>query len=220
MVEGSSPRDLLQRFQSAQARRAQLYSRFDAGFKRYLETRQEGIYRRLLAELTAEFSECSAEVLGIEAALREGRGRGDLAALLRGVQQGEREKLRATLALQALRGAYDRQEFSWQREEQQQQAQAQKLPGAVSASGQAASGMSMLQLGESGGSSTQHQHQQQGEGLGGHAACCGHGHSQPPEPTELEYNCAVAEAIQVLQRVVTDINERLEEVKYALEELD
>lgn len=122
MVEGSSAVELLKQFEEVQGRRAQLYSRFEAGFRRYLETRQEGIYRRLLAELTGQFAEVSKEVIDLEASLRDGRGRGDLADMLRGVQQNEREKLRLTLALQALKAAYEKREFSWQQEQQDDRA--------------------------------------------------------------------------------------------------
>lgn len=49
----------------------------------------------------------------------------------------------------------------------------------------------------------------------GHAHCC----SMPPEPTQEEFNNALAEATQELQVAVTSINDALEELREAEEEL-
>lgn len=63
-----------------------------------------------MAELTARFQQLSARVRGLEAALG-GAGRRDAAALLRGVQEGERDKLRLTLGLQAMKAAHAQRRF-------------------------------------------------------------------------------------------------------------
>eukprot|EP00879_Flechtneria_rotunda_P030416 GHRR01033046.1.p1 GENE.GHRR01033046.1~~GHRR01033046.1.p1 ORF type:complete len:252 (+),score=104.38 GHRR01033046.1:970-1725(+) len=61
-----------------------------------------------------------------------------------------------------------------------------------------------------------------------HAGCCSHQHHHEPpdpldsnelEPTEAEYKAAVEEAVQKLDICVTGINEVLEEVRYAVQEL-
>ncbi|CAL8467569.1 g7107 [Coccomyxa elongata] len=49
----------------------------------------------------------------------------------------------------------------------------------------------------------------------GHRHCC----SMPPEPTQEEFNNALAEATQELQAAVTTINDTLEELREAEEEL-
>jgi hypothetical protein len=45
-----------------QAHRASLYSQFQAGFKAYMECGAEGPYKRLLQQLTAQFSAVSQQV--------------------------------------------------------------------------------------------------------------------------------------------------------------
>ncbi len=45
MGRPAGPGAMLQRFTELQTQRAEAYSRFDAGFRRYVETKQEGIYR-------------------------------------------------------------------------------------------------------------------------------------------------------------------------------
>ena len=58
------------------------------------------VCRRLMAETTAEFQSVNAAVRAAEAQLAGRLSRPDLAALLRAVQEGERDKLRFTLVLQ------------------------------------------------------------------------------------------------------------------------
>jgi len=79
-----------------------------------LRTRQEGPYLRLLPQLTSAFSDISRAVIQLEASLTQELGRPDLAALMRRVQEGEREKLKLTLALQALKKAHAFETFAWQ----------------------------------------------------------------------------------------------------------
>lgn len=193
-----SPTSLLRQFTDLQAQRAQAYTNFDAGFRRYLETAQEGIYRcvpwhpqpcvklftnrKLLAEMTVQFQQLSQGVREVEAALRDA-GHDDLASLLRQVQEQEREKLQSTLALQALRAARVHQRLPW----------------------------------ENAGD----------EGVGAEASTtCTHHHAHghacapPPAPTKAEYEAALGEAIRSLQSTVTTINGLLEEVAAAAEASD
>ena len=85
-----------------------------AAVQAMLASRQEGPYLRLLPQLTAEFSDISRSIIKLESKLTTELGRSDLAAMIRRVQEGEREKLRTTLALQALKKAHRFQTFSWQ----------------------------------------------------------------------------------------------------------
>ncbi|GLC44532.1 hypothetical protein PLESTB_000063400 [Pleodorina starrii] len=109
----------LRAFLEVQTCRAQLYTRFQDGFKGFLRTKHEGHYKALMADLTAAFSECSKRVIALEGALKD-MGRTDLAATLRSVQESERDKLRLTLTLQALKQAAAFRTFSWQQRKPQQ----------------------------------------------------------------------------------------------------
>ena len=81
---------------------------FVAGSRWYHEHGEPGvsvlaaiaICRRLMAETTAEVQSVNAAVRAAEAQLAGRLSRPDLAALLRAVQEGERDKLRFTLVLQ------------------------------------------------------------------------------------------------------------------------
>mmetsp|Transcript_4407 Transcript_4407/g.10919 ORF Transcript_4407/g.10919 Transcript_4407/m.10919 type:complete len:235 (-) Transcript_4407:171-875(-) len=213
---GGSPLSLLTSFQGVQRQRAQLYARLHQGFRRFLETRQEGIYKTLMADVTVAFSECSQQVIAAEEELKDRCGRADLALLLRRVQVLEREKLALTLSLQALKQAGSVGVFSWQR-------------AAASGAEQAAGGSFGAQgehdplephspqgHGEAHGHGHEHQH---GEGCGhAHHACCGHS-APPDEPTQEEYQGALDEAIQQLDKCVNSINEVLEEVQEHVAEL-
>lgn len=108
--------ELLDAFQAVQRERAAAYRLFDSAFRSYLQTKAEGPYRHVMAQLTGQFQELSRQVLAAEAGLRAA-GQGELAGLLRTVQENEREKLRLTLALHALKSAHAQQRFSWQHEE-------------------------------------------------------------------------------------------------------
>jgi hypothetical protein len=63
-----------------------------------------------MGQLTAQFQGCSLRVRAMEAALQNS-GQLEAAALLRVVQENEREKLRLTLSLQALKAAYQQERF-------------------------------------------------------------------------------------------------------------
>ncbi|KAL4434050.1 hypothetical protein ABPG75_000491 [Micractinium tetrahymenae] len=101
---------------AVQRERAAAYRRFDNAFRAYLQTKAEGPYRHTMAQLTGQFQELSQQVRAAEEGL-QAAGQGELTALLRTVQENEREKLRLTLALHALKSAHAQQRFSWQHEE-------------------------------------------------------------------------------------------------------
>ncbi|CAM6082814.1 unnamed protein product [Calypogeia fissa] len=66
----------------------------------------EAPYREVCSQVTTSFSECSKQVLEIEAALRApSNDRPDLAAVLQAVQAQEKQKLHMTATLQVLRRA-------------------------------------------------------------------------------------------------------------------
>lgn len=106
------------------------------------------------------------------------------------VQEGEREKLRLTLALQSLQRAHAFEAFSWQREED---VDVLEPPAARTC------------------------------GCGSHA---GHGAEQAAheaehvEPSEQEFKAAMREAQLLLDAGIRGINESLDEVQCALEELE
>lgn len=59
---GAGPLQLMRAFQATQAARAHHYSVFGMGFKRLLETRQEGPFRAIMTRITQEFNACSHKV--------------------------------------------------------------------------------------------------------------------------------------------------------------
>ncbi|PRW57989.1 hypothetical protein C2E21_3468 [Chlorella sorokiniana] len=167
-----------------QKERAAAYRRFDSAFRAYLQNQAEGPFRYVMGQLTAEFQQLSQRVIGLEAALRQ-QGSADLAALLRTVQDNEREKLRLTLALHALKSAHAQRRFSWQHEEE--------------AAGLAPGVADLLQ---------------------GHLCGIGCAHGAPAdEPTQAEYAAAVRESYQLMQGAITAINDALEEVREAQQDL-
>jgi len=203
--DDSSVAALLARFAEVQAHRAHCYGALDGAFRGLLATGAEGPYRRALQALTPEFSDASSAVRAFETALAGPRGRPDLAALLRAVQEGEREKLRLTLALQALRQAHAAGNFSWQ-QEGAEAADAFEPPPAPAAHDHAHG---------------EHAHGDGAAAANGHAGCCGHGDHPPPppEPTQAEWEAAVREATRGLDAAIAAINEALEELRYAAAEL-
>ncbi|KAI7843734.1 hypothetical protein COHA_002632 [Chlorella ohadii] len=181
---GASVLELLDSFLAVQQERAAAYRRFDAAFRAYLQNQAEGPFRYVMGQLTQEFQQLSRRVIAVEAALTE-QGSTELAALLRTVQDNEREKLRLTLALHALKSAHAQRRFSWQHEEQ--------------AAGLAPGVADLLQ---------------------GHLCGVGCMHGAPAdEPTQAEYAAAVRESYQLLQGAITAINDALEEVREAQQEL-
>ena len=86
-----------------------------AGFLTMCKTRSEGQYARALQQTTLDFSSLSTTVRGIESQLQE-NGCSQLAASVRQIQEHERDKLRASMSLQALRKAEAFETFSWQQD--------------------------------------------------------------------------------------------------------
>ncbi|MEW5301242.1 MAG: hypothetical protein WDW38_004801 [Sanguina aurantia] len=298
--------DLLRGFQQVQSMRAQHYATFHTAFKDFLVTRQEGPHQRLMAQLSGAFGACSQRVRAIESVLSIRHDRGDLARLLDTLQGLEREKLRLTLALQALRQAHAFHTFSWQGSDVDVlMTPAERLSQAIDAAQARVCGCSSHTAhahapspspspaagdaptptaadphphSHGAGDGHQHSHAPSGvqsgsgvlsdgherpptavgaaatavaaggaEGLGARVAAGGerdessgvlsasqagvHVHAGPgvamseaaaaavPEATEAEFNAAMAEAVQHLDCVVGAINEVLDELACAIEEL-
>ncbi|KAK9822997.1 hypothetical protein WJX81_004133 [Elliptochloris bilobata] len=178
-------------FRGAAERRARQYGLFKAGFQRYLAARDEGAFRRLMAEVTAEFQAVNGLVRGLEARLSERLNRPDLAALLRAVQDGERDVLRFTLVLQALKKAFSDGNFSWQ------QPEGICVPADVPVSVPGGEG--------------EHTHASSVPG----SSCCG----AAPEPTEADFRAALAEATQAVEAAAAVVAEATEELRYKAAEL-
>lgn len=100
----------------------------------------------------------------------------DMADILRILQLNEKEKLKLTLILQALKQSYSKGSFSWQESHADDQAQDQTVRAASDPS----------------------------------CHCC-----TAAEPTQEEFAAAKAEALQGLQIAIDNINDALEELKYA-----
>jgi hypothetical protein len=65
MAPAGDPREvlqLLQQFQEIQQQRAKHYALLHSAFKEFMSSGQEGPYRRLLADLTPAFNNCSLAV--------------------------------------------------------------------------------------------------------------------------------------------------------------
>ena len=135
--------------------------------------------RETLAQATVAFQVCSETVNAAEADLRN-MHMPDIADMLRVLQNNEKEKLRLTLILQALRQGYARGSFSWQD------------ISAVSLTPIAA--------------------QVEPDAHSCHRCTSA-------EPTKEEYTAAKGEALQGLQQAIENINEVLEEIRYAEDDL-
>ncbi|KAG1666884.1 hypothetical protein FOA52_013517 [Chlamydomonas sp. UWO 241] len=152
-----------------------------------------------MSAATAAFNACSGQVIAVERALADEQGRADLARLLRRVQEGEREKLRLTLVLQALRSPHAIGAFSWQRVgdgedgEDVDPLDPPAPPRWCGCGNRAAA---------------------DAPGHEGH----GHGAAAPPEPTKAEWAAALREAQLELDGRVRGINDALEDVRYVLED--
>jgi hypothetical protein len=183
---------LLMDFMQVQQERAEHYSAFHAAFKAYLASRAEAAYQVQVQATTKAFNTCSLRVREITERLEQA-DRGEMAALLREVQQHEREKLRLSLAIQSLQQAHAFKTFSWQNEEEEE--------------GDPLEPPQPRTCGCSAGAHAPGQHHE-------HA----HGPAAAPEPTEREFTLALREAQLALDEHVRSINERIEEVRYALAE--
>ncbi|KAK3407985.1 hypothetical protein EUGRSUZ_J00312 [Eucalyptus grandis] len=86
--------DLLRRFLAVQQRRAEAYARLKSGFAEYMVSGGEVAYQQLCGEITAEFNDCSKQVIEMESLfMAPDYGRVDLAQMLRAVQVQEKQKL-------------------------------------------------------------------------------------------------------------------------------
>ncbi|XP_066311727.1 uncharacterized protein [Miscanthus floridulus] len=97
---------LLRGFLAVQQRRAEAYSTLRRGFSEYMANGGELAYQQLCGNITAEFNDCSKQVLEIISLLSMPEfSRNDLADLLKGVQAHEKEKLHLTAKIQVLKKA-------------------------------------------------------------------------------------------------------------------
>eukprot|EP00891_Asterochloris_glomerata_P005182 jgi/Astpho2/5182/fgenesh1_pg.00074_%23_16_t len=186
-------RQALRQLQERHLARVQAYTRLQQGFQRWLRGGSQGDYREVLVAATVEMKMLMDEVAAVEQQLRSSLGRGDLADLVAGMQAAEKEKLRMTVSLQALRKAGGEGHWSWQQDSKQQST---GVDGNDADSQHHASGMG-------------------GQGCGGHACA-----PALPEPTQEEYQNAVAEATQGISVSVELINENLQELRDVANNLD
>lgn len=84
-----------------------------AAFREMCSTKNEGMYLKLLPQLTEEFRTVSEGVMACEKRLLS-QGQFDLAKTIRLIQDQERTKLQATISLQALQKAYAFETLPWQ----------------------------------------------------------------------------------------------------------
>jgi hypothetical protein len=237
------PTPPLRELLKVQERRAQAYNRLHAGFRKLIGASGEGegaasapaakgagagaagepAYASLLTELTSEFAALSSRAREIEARLTES-GKPDQAALVRRVQEGERDKLRLELSLQRLRRPFAAGAFSWQRA---------TAAGSAAAAGGAREDDAGIGgpldpaerargCGCGGGGGHAHQqhdpHDHGGGGGDGGARDQQQQEQQQAEPTEAEWRGAVDEAVRELDAAIGRINEAVEEAMMALEE--
>lgn len=179
-------------FLGVQAERASLYARLQAGFKAYVAApTDEARFAEVISGLTGAFNGCSRAVIGLEAQLNGPLARPDLGRQLRAVQESERDKLQLTMAWQALKGPFLLERFSWQRGQDSDGGDEDLLGGGpTGAAGYAGAG---------------------GHGHG--CGCCAGGAAGPPEPTRAEYDAAIKELNQGLDRCIRAINEVIEELR-------
>ncbi|KAF5827357.1 hypothetical protein DUNSADRAFT_789, partial [Dunaliella salina] len=180
--------------------------------RRFLENKQEGQYKSLLQELTAAFSQCSIQARAVQAELRS-RQREDLATFVEEIQGNERTKLQLTLSLQALKQAGAAGVFSWQKAPLAEGVGPLGSPAVLA--GQSHPDEDEADPLEPGSACTQHHHHHHHHACTGGAPC----EPPPPEPTAEEYSNALQENIQQLDRCVASINDCLEEIKYAIDDL-
>jgi hypothetical protein len=95
---------LVRRLFAQQEERVRVYRRFEQGFAQFLEVAEAEGYDALVADATAAFAQVSAGVNAVEAALlARGADGAAFAALVRRLQELEREKLTATAQEQIVR---------------------------------------------------------------------------------------------------------------------
>lgn len=84
-----------------------------AAFREMCSTKNEGMYLKLLPQLTEEFRTVSEGVMACEKRVLS-QGQHDLAKTIRLIQDQERTKLQATISLQALQKAQAFETLPWQ----------------------------------------------------------------------------------------------------------
>ena len=127
-----------------------------------------------------------------------------MATMVRIVQMGERTRLEMTCALHALRRARNRGEWSWQRSDAKV-----RMDNVARAS--------EVNVDEVSGELRPSWAHVSGD----NASACTRGCAcvqEAPEPTREEFDNAVAEATQELERSAQEINDAVEELRYALED--
>mmetsp|Transcript_21369 Transcript_21369/g.36417 ORF Transcript_21369/g.36417 Transcript_21369/m.36417 type:complete len:265 (+) Transcript_21369:305-1099(+) len=234
---------MLRSFLQVQQQRSSLYSQLAAGFKQYLET-QALSYQILMNQITSGFQVCSNQVNELAGLLASPAvNHPELSALLRRAQGGERQKLHLTVGLQALRMAIAKREE--RREAMREQALSQAIPDSPSkerarlraAAAAAVMGVDLpgtgitsaladVSLASGTPEAVQHSH---GVHHHIHTAACGHGHglegddsddAEAPLATDEECVVAVQQSLLLIDRCVAGINDVIEEVRYALEDLE
>ncbi|KAM3329999.1 hypothetical protein ACQJBY_026799 [Aegilops geniculata] len=195
--------DLLRGFLAVQQRRAEAYSKLRSGFSEYMANGGEYAYQQLCGNVTAEFNDCSTQILEMVSLLsKPSFCRGDLANLLKDVQACERDKLQLSKfppvtcqLVHYISGWLD------------QTARIQVLKKAGRPS-------ERLVNHEHCRSSSTSQH-----------VCANLKEITEASGTEdaeadAEYDAALKEAIQGIQEAVTSINEHMEEVRYEIDALE
>ncbi|CAG9461993.1 unnamed protein product [Pedinophyceae sp. YPF-701] len=218
-----------------QARRAEIYGELDGAFRAYLESDNEGPYKRAIAASTEQFNECSRQVLAAEEELRGPLARSDLADLLRSIQDEEKNKLRFTVTHHVLRKSGRDNVWGWQRQARGENVDYDPMnpppnPHALADRAARQQHQEMHRAQERARRAAQASDGQAdgGDAAGGDAAApngCGcRGDlddggweaaepSVPPEPTRAEYEGALEEVVQGLQFVVGELNDKLDEVR-------
>ncbi|VAH60006.1 unnamed protein product [Triticum turgidum subsp. durum] len=190
--------DLLRGFLAVQQRRAEAYSKLRSGFSEYMANGGECAYQQLCGNVTAEFNDCSTQILEMVFLLSKPIFcRGDLANLLKDVQACERDKLQLSnippvicQLVHYVSGWLD------------QTARIQVLKKAGRPS-------ERLVNHEHCRSSSTSQH-----------VCANLTEITEDAEADAEYDAALKEAIQGIQEAVTSINEHMEEVRYEIDALE
>ncbi|XP_077981638.1 required for excision 1-B domain-containing protein-like [Glandiceps talaboti] len=98
-----SVKELIRKFYSLQEERVHTYIVFDGHHHEYLSGAPNydfPKYRQAVHEMTQEFSKISKDIIAIEEKLKNSHSRNDLAAIVRIVQDEEKNKLELTAQMQ------------------------------------------------------------------------------------------------------------------------
>lgn len=218
-IDLPTPAELIRHLFKVQELRAAEYGRFQKGFQTYLQSKDQAAYNGLCATVTQVFSSLSQEVKRLESGLREyaiAVGESTSSAdLIRSLQEHEKTKLQMTCTLQVLKAAHATQEWAWQRNED--------ATARFPSSHTIVNSTDPPAAPPAGGPEPESKFTPQG--WGGRQVCgctnpgCTDENQDPaPEPTEQEFDGAIAEATQGIQAAVLGVNEILEELRYEVEE--